>query len=95
MRDRLLDFLFYLCYGWCIMRRKNEASELNKVVTSAAVFMESYNKSIPLGFPNVSIKAMKEFQSVHPMLFKHGSEWSIDRHRKRLMDWLLSHHDAI
>lgn len=77
------------------MRRKNDMSELNKVVTSAAVFMESYNKSVPFGFPRVSNKALKEFQSVHPMLFKHGDEWSIDRHRKRLMDWLISHHDYI
>ena len=77
------------------MRRKNDTYELNKVTTSAAVFMESYNKSVPFGFPNVSLKALKEFQSVHPALFKHGNEWSIDRHRKRLMDWLLSHHDFI
>ena len=78
------------------MRRKNEASELNKVVTSAAIFMESYNKSVPAGFPSVSMKALKEFQSIHPALFKRGgNEWSIDRHRKRLMDWLLSHHDSI
>ena len=77
------------------MRRKNEASELNKVVTSAAVFMESYNKSVPFGFPTVSMKALKEFQSLHPTLFKHGNEWSIDRHRKRLMDWLISHRDFV
>ena len=77
------------------MRRKNDTYELNKIATSAVVFMESYNKSVPSGFPRVSAKALKEFQSVHPMLFKHGDEWSIDRHRKRLMDWLTSHQDAI
>ena len=77
------------------MRRKNDTYELNKVTTSAIVFMESYNRSVPMGFPNVSLKALKEFQSVHPALFKHGDKWSIDRHRKRLMDWLLSHHDSI
>ena len=77
------------------MRRKNDAHELNKVMTSAVIFMESYNKSVPSGFPRVSAKALKKFQSVHPTLFKHGDDWSIDRHRKRLMDWLISHQDAI
>ena len=90
-----LAFLFYLCYSWHTMRRKNDTYELNKVTTSAVVFMESYNKSVPFGFPSVSMKALKEFQSVHPTLFKHGDTWSIDRHRKRLMDWLISHHDSV
>lgn len=77
------------------MRRKKDNSEFTRIMTSAAVFMESYNKSIPIGFPEVSTKALKEFQVVHPALFKHGNEWSVDRHRKRLMDWLLTHHDSI
>ena len=77
------------------MRRKKDNTEVTRVMTTAAVFMEAYNKSIPFGFPQVSIKALKEFQTVHPALFRHGNEWSVDRHRKRLMDWLLTHQDAI
>ena len=75
------------------MRRKNEELERNQLMTSVAVFMESYNQTIPLGFPRVSIKALKEFQVAHPMLFKKSDEWSIERHRKRLMDWLISHRE--
>ena len=78
-----------------MMRRRKDNSEITRIMTSAAVFLESYNNSIPSGFSKVSIKAMKEFQSVHPALFKHGNDWSIDRHRKRLMDWILTHQDAI
>ena len=52
--------------------------------------METYNKSIPDGFPVVSVSILKKFQALHPILFKNGDEWSIDKHRKKLMDWLPS-----
>jgi len=55
--------------------------------------MEAYNKCIPAGFPRASVKALKQFQAVHSILFKNGDEWSIDKHRKKLMDWLPSHND--
>jgi len=73
------------------MKRKNAEFERNQIKTSLAVFIENYNESIPKGFPSVTIKALKEFQTTHPKLFKKNNEWSIDKHRKRLMDWLSSH----
>ena len=73
------------------MKQKNKELELNRLVTALPVFMESYNHSIPAGFPHASVEELKEFQVTHPLLFKHGDEWSIDKHRKRLMDWLASH----
>ncbi len=69
--------------------------ERNQAATSLAVFMESYNQGIPAGFPRASVRALKQFQVTYPMLFKNGDFWSIDRHRKRLMDWLLAHPDAV
>jgi len=74
--------------------RGNNALKQSEVKTSLADFMESYNKSVPVGFPRPSVKLLKTFQELHPMLFKHGDEWSIDKHRKRFMDWLVSHHTA-
>ena len=71
--------------------RNSDALKVNEAKTSLADFMESYNKSIPGGFPRPSPKLLKTFQELHPMLFKHGDEWSIDKHRKRLMDWLVSY----
>ncbi|OGZ08165.1 MAG: hypothetical protein A3D65_03420 [Candidatus Lloydbacteria bacterium RIFCSPHIGHO2_02_FULL_50_13] len=56
--------------------------------------MESYNKSIPAEFPRASVKSLKRFQAMHPGLFKNGNEWSIDKHRKKLMDWLPSYSDS-
>ncbi len=73
------------------MRTKNIELERNQIKTSISDFLESYNKSVPVSFPRASMKVLKQFQALHPILFKHGDEWSIDRHRKRVMDWIPSH----
>ena len=70
--------------------KRNRDLEINQVSTTLPVFMETYNKSIPDGFPVVSVSILKKFQALHPILFKNGDEWSIDKHRKKLMDWLPS-----
>ncbi len=75
------------------MKKKYDALKLNQTRTSLVVFMESYNKSIPVSFPQASVKILKKFQALHPILFRHADEWSIDRHRKRVMDWLPSYND--
>ncbi|MDD5547753.1 MAG: hypothetical protein PHN74_02580 [Candidatus Pacebacteria bacterium] len=64
--------------------------ELNQIKTSLLDFMKSYNKSVPAGFPRASAKILKSFQLLHPTLFKVNDEWSIDKHRKRVMDWIPS-----
>lgn len=69
--------------------------ELNQIRTSLLDFMKSYNKSIPVGFPHASAKMLKSFQILHPALFKHNDEWSIDKHRKRVMDWIPSYSSLV
>ncbi|MBI4132580.1 MAG: hypothetical protein HY473_00565 [Candidatus Sungbacteria bacterium] len=76
------------------MKQNNRELELNQTGTTLSIFMASYNQNLPQGFPRASVKALQEFQVTHPLLFKRGDEWSIDRHRKRLMDWLSSRHDV-
>jgi len=76
------------------MRGKSyDALKLNQTETPLLIFMESYNKSVPASFPHASVKILKQFQVLHPILFKNSDEWSIDKHRKKLMDWLPSHLD--
>ncbi len=75
------------------MKRKNLEQAVNQTVVSTAVFMESYNKHLPKGFPAAPMKNLEEFYRSHSMLFKNGYKWSIDKHRKRVMDWLSSHHE--
>ncbi|OGF62845.1 hypothetical protein A2662_02995 [Candidatus Giovannonibacteria bacterium RIFCSPHIGHO2_01_FULL_45_33] len=76
------------------MKSKNDRIlEQNQNVTTLAVFIESYNKSVPEGFPKASVKSLRKFQVSYPALFKNGDDWSIDKHRKKLMDWLISNAD--
>ena len=70
--------------------KRNRELEVNCLVTPPADFIDSYNHSIPVGFPRATAVRLKEFQATHPLLFKKGDGWSIDKHRKRLMDWLSS-----
>ena len=53
--------------------------------------MDNYNKVIPVDFPRATPEALKKFQLANPALFKKTDEWSIDRHRKKLMDWLFTY----
>jgi hypothetical protein len=55
-----------------------------------ADFLASYNENLPLAFPRASVALLKEFKSAHTSLFPHGNEWSLDQHRRKVMDWLRS-----
>jgi hypothetical protein len=71
--------------------RKNKAElEISQMQVTLADFLGLYNKNIPIGFPRASAAKLKEFQNAHPALFKNRNMWSVDRHRKKFMDWLSS-----
>jgi hypothetical protein len=74
-------------------KKDKEQQELNEAPVTLAVFLESYNQNIPAGFPRSTVATLKKFQEAHPMLFKQKDSWSVDRHRKKLIDWLSSHPD--
>ncbi len=74
-------------------KKDKEQAEFNEAQVTLAMFLESYNKNIPTGFPRASVVTLRKFQDAHPMLFKQADTWSITRHRKRLMDWLSSGSD--
>ncbi len=76
-------------------KHKNNDLEINQVVVTASAFVDLYNKTIPEGFPRASIKLLNHFQFEHSTLFKNKSNWSIDKHRKKFMDWLVSHQDIL
>ncbi|MDP3770095.1 MAG: hypothetical protein Q8R40_04120 [bacterium] len=76
------------------MKWKNKDLEQNQMSTSLAVFLEAYNQKLPVGFPQATAAALRKFQKVSPALFKKSDEWSIGRHRKRLMDWLSSNQNV-
>ncbi len=67
---------------------EKERSEKNRSISD---FLESYNENLPPGFPLASNSNLKIFQNTYPSLFKvkdSENSWSLDRHRKKVMDWL-------
>ena len=60
---------------------------------STAVFVQYYNENIPEAFPHATLKALERFQALHPSLFKGSPDWTVEKHRKKLMDWLPSYKD--
>ena len=53
-------------------------------------FLKSYNEGLPIQFPRASLPLLREFRRAHTALFKTGGAWSLDQHRKKVMDWLTS-----
>lgn len=70
------------------MSKYTEENKLNEVQTDSSLFLKVYNKTIPAGFPRASQALLQAFREAHPRLFENGDLWSLDQHRKRLIDWL-------
>jgi len=76
------------------MKGNKEEIRLSEMLVPMTAFFASYNQNLPTGFPRASAALLKEFQITHPSLFKKGNLWSVARHRKKLIDWLHTHHDV-
>ena len=59
---------------------------------SLAEFLKLYNENLPLNFPRASAALLEEFKSTHKNFFKTDNLWSLDSHRKKVMDWLRTPH---
>lgn len=64
-----------------------ERSEKKRTLSDFAVL---YNENLPATFPRVSEDLLKEFRSGHSGLFPVGKGWTLDQHRRKVMDWLRS-----
>jgi hypothetical protein len=60
-------------------------SELSRTLPG---FLRIYNESLPTGFPQATLKLLREFKDTHATYFKKDNAWSLDQHRKHVMDWL-------
>lgn len=56
---------------------------------SLDAFLKLYNQNLPITFPRVTIILLEEFRATHSSFFKMSDLWSLDLHRKKVMDWLL------
>jgi hypothetical protein len=65
-----------------------EEAAASQVRISLGEFLASYNETIPERFPHATKKLLEEFRDSHATYFRKGDSWSLDDHRKRVMDWL-------
>jgi len=88
-----LVYILALWYYIRVKQKKNQEEDVNFIGATTDGFIKYYNENIPASFPRATLKILKKFQALYPALFKEGSEWTINRHRKKLMDWLSSYRD--
>ncbi len=74
------------------MKISKVETEINTAKIPLADFLKYYNSSIPEQFPRATILLLEEFKETHASFFRKGNHWSIDEHRKRVMDWLTLNH---
>ena len=72
------------------MKRPDIDKERSEKSLSLSSFLKSYNEGLPLAFPRASLPLLREFREAHKTIFKGNDSWSLDQHRKKVMDWLPS-----
>jgi hypothetical protein len=70
------------------MRNNKPEIKEYEMQISIADFLKSYNQNMPMTFPRATLHLLKRFRDDHATLFKHGDLWSLDLHRKKLIEWL-------
>lgn len=52
-------------------------------------FLKLYNENLPSFLAPATVALLEEFKRTHGNFFKSaGGAWTLDLHRKRVMDWL-------
>jgi hypothetical protein len=70
------------------MKDTREELKVSQQRISLSDFLETYNKNMPKSFPRASSALLEKFRDEHLTLFKTDNLWSLDIHRKKLIDWL-------
>ncbi len=76
---------------------KNLAAEPKEyeVEVPPSDFLKSFNKNMPEGFPHASLALLKKFKDTHSKFFQNGDMWSLDKHRKKIVDWLSQNRSVL
>ncbi len=70
------------------MKNNPKELKLNEIPLSLPEFLKSFNQNMPANFPQVSEEELLIFKKEHEILFRKSGTWSLDQHRKKVMDWL-------
>ena len=73
------------------MKSNSQGPKLNEISLSLSEFLESFNQNMPDNFPQASKEVLLKFKREHEALFRKDGNWSLDQHRKKVMDWLPRH----
>jgi hypothetical protein len=73
------------------MKSPDPDKERSERKLSINEFLKFYNEGLPSSFPTASILFLKEFRKTYSGLFDGENSWSLDKHRKRFMDWRPQH----
>jgi len=73
------------------MRGPDLDKEYSEKKLTLPEFLSAYNAGLPTGFPRASAALLRAFCAKFPDFFKRGDIWSLDQHRKKVMDWLPGH----
>lgn len=69
-----------------------QEQEVNFAGMTLEDFLAYYNNNIPDSMPRATKESLEEFLAGHEALFGEDKAWTIDKHRRRFMDWLISYH---
>jgi hypothetical protein len=70
------------------MKKSPRPTPISELPMTEAEFLTSYNQNMPESYPHVSLSIMQRFKEAHTNLFKGKGFWSLDQHRKRMIEWL-------
>lgn len=62
--------------------------DVSQIQLTLPDFLKSFNKNMPGHLPQATAELLQKFKDEHRSFFKHGDMWSLDEHRKRIVDWL-------
>ncbi len=82
-----LDILNYLCYHGEMKKVSNQVMP-NEIPLTTVEFLESYNSNMPDNYPRASLALLEKFKQTHLKLFKVDGYWTLNQHRKRIIEWL-------
>ena len=66
----------------------------NELPISMDEFLVSFNAHMPASFPKVTAAQLRKFKESHAAFFKGKDSWSLDQHRKKVIDWLPRNADV-
>jgi hypothetical protein len=81
------------CYGG-YMRGPDVDRERSERKHTLREFLTLYNAGLPTEFPRATTALLLEYKSRHKDQFT-DEEWSLDMHRKKVMDWLPSYQKSL